>query len=232
MGPDTQLAFIGSPTLNVRFCCRYLDRPAPSSSLEEPLPNMFKFNTHLTFIVLIIACGSIPKGEPDPSPFPLPALPPHNRRRGLTHPQTGYDEGGFSASIGLPSFKEDFNLDPSNWTHDPSALASRRANISSFGVLGAAFGSILALAVTDRFGRLRSWQLFVLLWASGTLVQIFSSGILGLMLFARLWSGLGAGGLTVVAPLYLTEIAPTKTRGMVVSIYMVILLSVLTAGEC
>lgn len=71
----------------------------------------------------------------------------------------------------------------------------------------------------------------MLLWATGTLVQIFSSGILGLILFARLWAGLGAGGLTVVAPLYLTEIAPTKTRGMVVSIYMVVLLSVLTAGE-
>lgn len=133
--------------------------------------------------------------------------------------------------MGLDSFQRDFDLIPSHWEHDPSALADRRANISSFGVLGAAFGSILALAVTDRFGRLRSWQLFVLLWASGILMQVFSSGILGLMLFARLWGGLGAGGLTVVAPLYLTEIAPAKTRGMVVSIYMVVLLTILMIGR-
>jgi MFS family permease len=61
-------------------------------------------------------------------------------------------------------------------------------------------------------------------------MQVFSSGILALMLFARIWGGLGAGGLTVVAPLYLSEIAPAKSRGMVVSIYMVILLSFLTIG--
>ena len=62
-------------------------------------------------------------------------------------------------------------------------------------------------------------------------MQIFSSGIIGFMLFARIWGGLGAGGLTVVAPLYLSEIAPAKSRGMIVSIYMVLLLSFLTLGE-
>jgi MFS family permease len=87
------------------------------------------------------------------------------------------------------------------------------------------------VGVTDRFGRLRCWQAFVLTWAAGLLVQIFSSGIYGLILFARLLSGFGAGGLTVVAPLYLTEIAPAKSRGMVVSAYMVVLLSFLMFGE-
>jgi MFS family permease len=143
---------------------------------------------------------------------------------------TGYDEGGFSASIGLTSFKADFGLLPDLWHGDASGLASRKANISSFGVLGAAFGSLVAMILTDRLGRLRTWQLFVTVWISGIFMQIFSSGILGLMLFARIWGGLGAGGLTVVAPLYLTEIAPAKSRGMVVSIYMVILLSFLTLG--
>lgn len=61
-------------------------------------------------------------------------------------------------------------------------------------------------------------------------MQVFSSGIYGFILFARIFGGLGAGGLTVVAPLYLSEIAPAKSRGMVVSIYMVILLSFLTLG--
>lgn len=143
----------------------------------------------------------------------------------------GYDEGGFSASVTLKSFQADFNLKPSAWKDDPSGLASRKANISSFGVLGAAFGALLAVAVTDRFGRLRCWRGFVLTWAAGLFIQIFSSGIYGLILFARLFSGLGAGGLTVVAPLYLTEIAPARSRGMVVSMYMVVLLSFLMFGK-
>lgn len=160
-----------------------------------------------------------------------------NTKRQATHlvstranPVAGYDEGGFSASVGLDSFKQDFKLLPELWEDNPSGMADRKANISSFGVLGAAFGSLLALVLTDRIGRLRSWQVFVLLWATGTFIQVFSSGILGLMLFARIWGGLGSGGLTVVAPLYLSEIAPAASRGTIVSIYMVILLSFLTIG--
>lgn len=98
-------------------------------------------------------------------------------------------------------------------------------------MLGAAIGAILALALNDRLGRLRTWQFFMGLWMTGFFMVTFSSGILGLMLFARIWGGLGAGGLTVVAPLYLSEIAPAKSRGMVVSMYMVILLSVLMLGK-
>ncbi|KAH9236395.1 hypothetical protein K456DRAFT_1748845 [Colletotrichum gloeosporioides 23] len=164
---------------------------------------MVDFNAYYLLTIVVIACGSIPKG---------------------------YDEGGFSASTGLTSFKEDFGLVSSLWKGNESGLADRKANISSFGVLGAAFGSIIALALNDRLGRLRSWQVFIAVWMTGVLMQVFSSGILGLMLFARIWGGLGAGGLTVVAPLYLSEIAPAKSRGMVVSIYMVILLSFLTIG--
>lgn len=143
----------------------------------------------------------------------------------------GYDEGGFSASVSLPSFKSDFGLTASLWKDNAAGLADRTANITSFGVLGAAFGSLIALALTDRLGRLRCWQLSVALWGSGVLMQVFSSGILGFMLFARIWGGIGAGGLTVVAPLYLSEIAAAKSRGMVVSIYMVILLSFLSLGK-
>lgn len=142
----------------------------------------------------------------------------------------GYDEGGFSASVGLTSFKNAYQLSAARWKNNPSGLAQRTANISSFGVLGAAFGALLALAVNDRFGRLKSWRFFALLWASGNLLQTFSSGIYGLMLFARLWGGLGAGGLTVITPLYLSEIAPAKTRGTIISIFQVFLLSFLSIG--
>lgn len=143
----------------------------------------------------------------------------------------GYDEGGFSAAVTLASFKNDFDLNSSHWKNDATGLANRTANITSFGVLGAAFGSIIALALTDRIGRLRCWRLFILLWASGILMQVFSSGIYGFMLFARIWGGLGSGGLTVVAPLYLSEIAPANSRGMIVSMYMVQLLTWLSFGK-
>jgi MFS family permease len=182
---------------------------------------MFNFNAYSILTIIVIACGSIPKGT-----FILGFL-----TVGSSDNHLGYDEGGFSAATGLQSFKEDFGLISSLWEGNAGGLADRKANISSFGVLGAAFGSLLALTITDRLGRLRCWQLLVVIWMIGCLMQTFSSGIVGFMLFARLWTGLGAGGLTVVAPLYLSEIAPAKSRGMVVSIYMVLLLSLLTLGN-
>jgi MFS family permease len=97
-------------------------------------------------------------------------------------------------------------------------------------VLGAAFGALAAVLVNDRLGRLRAWQLSIVIYIVGLFIQIFSSGIYGLLLFARIFSGLGAGALTVIAPLYLSEIAPARTRGLIVSVYMVLLLTILTLG--
>ncbi|KAL4766514.1 putative MFS quinate transporter [Aspergillus foveolatus] len=155
------------------------------------------------FVILVIACGSIPKG---------------------------YDEGGYSASVRLYSFKADFNLLHSNWTNNETGLANRLANITSFNVLGAALGALVSLDLNDRLGRLRSWQLACAVWMSGTFIQVFASGMYGLLLFARIWGGFGAGALTVATPLYLSEIAPARTRGLIVSIYMVVLLTVLALG--
>ncbi|KAJ5767406.1 uncharacterized protein N7511_005022 [Penicillium nucicola] len=161
-------------------------------------------NPLYTLVIVVIACGGIPKG---------------------------YDEGGYSGSITLSSFKADFNLVPADWAGNASGLANRKANITSFNVLGAALGALIVLDLNDRLGRLVAWRLACVVWASGTLVQIFSSGIYGLLLFSRIWGGLGAGGLTVTSPLYLSEIAPSKTRGRVVGLYMVLLLASLALGE-
>lgn len=174
----------------------------PSSSST---PSVFKgpVNWYYILTIVVIGCGSIPKG---------------------------YDEGGFSAAVSLRSFKDDFYLSAGKWVDNPSGLASRKANITSFGVLGAAIGSLIASALTDRLGRLRCWQMLALLYMSGYVMQIFSTGIYGFLLFARIWGGLGAGGLTVVGPLYLSEIAPAKSRGMIVSVSMVFLLTFLSLG--
>ncbi|KAM4058689.1 major facilitator superfamily protein [Hirsutella rhossiliensis] len=167
---------------------------------------MARFNLYYAMNVFIIAGGSIPKG---------------------------YDEGGFAAASGLDSFLNDFHLARSGrWTSasSPAQLASRRAVVTSLGVLGAAAGAVVACLITDRIGRLRAWQAFAVLWMTGFFAATFASGNLGLLLFARIWGGVGAGGLTVVAPLYLAEIARTSSRGMIVSVYMVILLSFLMVG--
>ncbi|KAJ5126751.1 hypothetical protein N7448_007530 [Penicillium atrosanguineum] len=166
-------------------------------------PSRWTTSSYYVLVVCVIACGSIPKG---------------------------YDEGGYSASVKLESFMIDFNLLKSHWTNDPTGLTNRSANITSFNVLGAAFGALTGLDLNDRLGRLWSWRLAMVVYMVGTFIQVFSSGIYGLLLFARIFSGLGAGLLTVTSPLYLSEVAPKATRGLSVGLYMVALLTVLSMG--
>ena len=128
----------------------------------------------------------------------------------------------------------DYKIDEDSpyWIKHPAGLANKKANITSFGVLGTAFGALLSLFLSDRFGRLKCWRGFVILWATGIFVQVFSSGIVPLILVGRIWLGLGSGGLTVQSPLFLSEIAPARSRGLVVSVFMVFLLSFLSIGMC
>ncbi|KAJ5786627.1 uncharacterized protein N7503_011839 [Penicillium pulvis] len=158
---------------------------------------------YYAFVIVVIACGTMPKG---------------------------YDEGGFSSSMSLPSFEEDYNLLKSNWVGNSAGLTNRKANISSFLTLGAAFGALSSLYLNDRLGRILSFRLAIIVWGIGTFIQVFSSGIYGLLLFSRIFAGLGAGLLTVTSPMYLSEVAPKATRGLAVGLAMVTLLTILTMG--
>lgn len=133
--------------------------------------------------------------------------------------------------MSLPSFEEDYNLLKSNWVGNSAGLTNRKANISSFLTLGAAFGALSSLYLNDRLGRILSFRLAIIVWGIGTFIQVFSSGIYGLLLFSRIFAGLGAGLLTVTSPMYLSEVAPKATRGLAVGLAMVTLLTILTMGE-
>lgn len=164
-----------------------------------------KINWYYVVLVLVVASGGITKG---------------------------YDEGGFASAATLPSFKNDYNLNAANWKNNPGGLANRTSNITSFGSMGAALGAMISLFFNDRLGRLFCFRLYACIWASGLLVQIFSSGIYGLILAARIWMGIGAGAMTVITPVFLSEIAPARSRGFIISWYMFFLLSFLSLGWC
>lgn len=133
--------------------------------------------------------------------------------------------------MSLPSFQEDYDLLSKNWVGNSSGLTNRKANISSFLTLGAAFGALSSLYLNDRLGRILSFRLAIIVWGIGTFIQVFSSGIYGLLLFSRIFAGLGAGLLTVTSPMYLSEVAPKATRGLAVGLAMVTLLAILATGE-
>jgi MFS family permease len=81
-------------------------------------------------------------------------------------------------------------------------------------VLGALFGGIPA----DKFGRKKS-----LLWIGlFYLVSAIGSGMawdVESFIFFRFIGGLGVGASSVVAPMYISEIAPARNRGLLVALY-------------
>lgn len=97
----------------------------------------------------------------------------------------------------------------SDWTH---GLAIASALYGT--VIGALFGGIPA----DRWGRKKS-----LLWIGlFYFISAVGSGIawdVTSFTFFRFLGGLGVGASSVVAPMYISEIAPAKNRGLLVALY-------------
>ncbi|MFC5190456.1 sugar porter family MFS transporter [Algoriphagus aquatilis] len=97
----------------------------------------------------------------------------------------------------------------SDWTH---GLAIASALYGT--VIGALFGGIPA----DRWGRKKS-----LLWIGlFYFISALGSGIawdVTSFTFFRFLGGLGVGASSVVAPMYISEIAPAKNRGLLVALY-------------
>ncbi|KAG0565315.1 hypothetical protein M758_8G176000 [Ceratodon purpureus] len=77
---------------------------------------------------------------------------------------------------------------------------------------GAAAGSFTGGALADKIGRRRTFQLNAVPLFLGPLLSSCSGGFESMVL-GRILAGLGIGISSAVAPLYISEIAPTEDRG-------------------
>jgi MFS family permease len=71
-----------------------------------------------------------------------------------------------------------------------------------------------AFVPCDRIGRLWATRQLCLLWILGIVIFLTNGGRLGQVYAGRFIAGLGIGQTTVVAPVYLSEIAPKSVRGL------------------
>ncbi len=97
----------------------------------------------------------------------------------------------------------------SDWVH---GLAVATALYGT--VIGALFGGYPA----DRWGRKRSLMWIGLLYLGSALGSALAPEVNSFMFF-RFLGGLGVGASSVVAPLYISEIAPAGRRGQLVALY-------------
>jgi SP family galactose:H+ symporter-like MFS transporter len=117
----------------------------------------------------------------------------------------GYDTGVISGAQGL--LKKSFQLTP---TSQEIAVSSVLAGT----ILGAVIGGKLA----DWLGRKRALILMGIVFAVGAILTAISPGLVTFMLF-RAFTGVAIGGASVVAPMYITELAPANKRGGLVFLF-------------
>jgi sugar porter (SP) family MFS transporter len=85
-------------------------------------------------------------------------------------------------------------------------------------LVGAIIGAFGSGVLSDKYGR-KNVLIFVALFfaVSCTLTALASTSVL--FISARLFGGLAVGAASVLSPMYVAEVAPPKSRGMLVSIY-------------
>ncbi|RTE84547.1 hypothetical protein BHE90_000830 [Fusarium euwallaceae] len=87
------------------------------------------------------------------------------------------------------------------------------ATISSIFTVGGLLGALVSGPFSSRRGRLPAMRFTALLYLFGAAIETIAGSVF-VMALGRLISGIGAGASTVVVPLYISEIAPPKERGL------------------
>ena len=121
----------------------------------------------------------------------------------------GFDTAVISGTISL--VKSDFNLNPvtEGW-------------FVSCALLGCIIGVSFSGKLSDKYGRKIVLILSAILFLASAIGCMYASSFTGLIIF-MLIGGLGIGVASMVSPLYISEFAPARLRGMMVSLYQLAL---------
>ncbi len=85
-------------------------------------------------------------------------------------------------------------------------------------LVGSIIGVLFAGALSDRFGRKRTMILSAILFTLSAVGCAISSSLDQLVLY-RIVGGIGIGIVSIVCPLYISEVSPASHRGRMVSLY-------------
>ena len=120
----------------------------------------------------------------------------------------GYDQGVVSVTLTMDQFLETFP----EVGADAAGGGFQKGILTAMIELGALIGAMNQGWIADKISR--KWSIFVAVW-----IFVFGSALqTGAMNFqmlvgARFVGGIGVGMLAMVAPLYISEIAPPEIRG-------------------
>ncbi|KAJ8694642.1 hypothetical protein PTI98_007300 [Pleurotus ostreatus] len=134
----------------------------------------------------------------------------------------GYDTGVAGGVVANPFFREYFGLTV-NGEKNQKRIDEVSSNVVSVLQAGAFFGALLSAPVSSKFGR--RWTLFAfsVIFVVGAILTTIASGSNGLaeIYAGRVISGLGIGGISAVAPAYVSECSPKEVRGRITGLFQI-----------
>ncbi|KAL2068306.1 hypothetical protein VTL71DRAFT_16404 [Oculimacula yallundae] len=138
----------------------------------------------------------------------------------------GYDSAFIGGAMQLPAFKSEFGLSQKAGTE----LAALRANIVSTFQAGCFFGAILCYWMSEKLGRRIPLMICGAVFDAGVIMQMASSGKIGLIYAGRAFTGLGVGASSLIIPQYISECSPPAIRGRLIGVFEILLQFSLVIG--
>ncbi|CUM56120.1 uncharacterized protein AC631_01475 [Debaryomyces fabryi] len=126
----------------------------------------------------------------------------------------GYDAGFIGGTVSLASFQEEFGMDKMS----SSQATLIEANVVSVFQAGAFWGALMMYPVGEIFGRKIGLIISGFLLTFGAAISLVSNKGTGLggIYAGRVLTGVGIGGCSGLAPIYVSEISPAAVRGKLV----------------
>ncbi|TLD33100.1 hypothetical protein PspLS_01331 [Pyricularia sp. CBS 133598] len=119
----------------------------------------------------------------------------------------GHDTGVINGVLAMPSFRDQFN---------PST--SQSSLIVAILSAGTFLGSLISAPMADFIGRRKALHIAIGVFCLGVVFQVCSADI-PMLLGGRFVAGIGVGLISVLVPLYQSEMAPKWIRGTMVCAY-------------
>lgn len=131
----------------------------------------------------------------------------------------GYDAGFIGGTVSLASFQTEFGMDKMS----TSQKTLIEANVVSVFQAGAFWGALMIYPVGELIGRKIGLIISGLLLTIGAGISLIARGDrgLGAVYAGRVLTGVGIGGCSCLAPIYVSEISPTMIRGKTVGTWEV-----------
>ena len=142
----------------------------------------------------------------------------------------GWDTGTISGFVNQTDFIRRFGMKHKDGTNYLSKV--RTGLIVSIFNIGCAIGGIILSKLGDMYGRKVGLIVVVVIYIIGIIIQIASINKWYQYFIGRIISGLGVGGIAVLSPMLISEVAPKEMRGTLVSCYQLMITLGIFLGYC